>query len=187
MRRILIGLIGLSVALTAKAETFTVDAGHAEIGFSVKHMMVSNAKGTFNTFQGTLDYDLETKTLHSAEGRIETASIDTNNEKRDAHLKKADFFNVAEFPQMSFKSTSIKKTGEQTFEMTGTLNVLGIDRVVVLPVTINGPVKGRRGATLIGVECNTTLNRRHLGITHSPAAMVADEVTISIAAEATYK
>lgn len=187
MHKILAGLIGLSVAFAANAETFTVDAGHAEIGFAVKHMMVSNAKGTFNTFQGTLDYDIATKTLKSAKGSIETTSIDTNNEKRDGHLKNADFFNVAEFPQMTFKSTSVKKTGNNTFEVTGSLNVLGIDRTVVLPITINGPVKGRRGAKLIGVECTTVLNRRELGIDHSPAAMIADEVKIEIAAEATYK
>ena len=71
--------------------------------------------------------------------------------------------------------------------MTGNLNVLGIDREVVLPITINGPVDGKRGATLIGVECVTVLNRRDLGIDHGPAAMIADEVKVDIAAEATYK
>jgi polyisoprenoid-binding protein YceI len=187
MKRVLVGFIGFSMACAAGAETFTVDTGHAEVGFAVKHMMVSNAKGSFNTFEGTLDYDIATKTLKYAEGSIETASIDTNNEKRDDHLKSADFFNVATFPKMTFKSTSVKKTGDNTFMVTGNLNVLGIDREVVLPVTVNGPVDGRRGAKLIGLECVTTLNRRELGITQSPAAVIADEVKIEIAAEATTK
>jgi polyisoprenoid-binding protein YceI len=187
MNRILVGLIGLSVAVSAHAETFTIDTGHSGIGFSVKHMMVSNTKGSFNTFEGTLDYDIATKTLKSAEGSIQAASIDTNNEKRDGHLKNEDFFHVEKFPAMTFQSTSVKKTGEGTFKMTGNLNVLGIDREVVLPITINGPVEGRRGATLIGVESTTVLNRHDLGITHSPAAMIADEVKIDISAEATYK
>ena len=187
MNRVLIGLVGLALATVANAETFTVDTGHAEIGFAVKHMMVSNAKGKFNTFEGTLDYDIATKTLKSVQGSIETASIDTNNEKRDGHLKNEDFFNVAQFPKMTFKSTSVKKTGENTFEVTGRLNVLGIDREVVGPVTITGPVDGRRGAKLIGIESNTVLNRRDLGISHSPAAVIADEVKVSIEAEATYK
>jgi len=111
----------------------------------------------------------------------------TSHGKRDGHLKNVDFFNVEKFPEMTFKSTSVKKTGDGTFEVAGKLNVLGIDREVVLPVTINGPVEGRGGATLIGVECNTTLNRRDLGITHSPSAVIADEVKIRIEAEATFK
>ena len=187
MNKVLIGLISLSLAAAAQAETFTVDASHAEVGFSIKHMMVSNTKGTFNTFQGTLDYDIATQTLKSVEGTIEIASIDTNNEKRDDHLKNKDFFNVAKFPKMTFKSTSVKKTGNNTFEVTGNLNVLGIDRVVVVPVTITGPIDDPYGMKRIGIECNTTLNRRDLGITHSPAAMIGDEVKISIAAEATFK
>jgi len=187
MNKVLIGFMGLAMATAANAEIFTVDTGHAEIGFSVKHMMVSNAKGKFNTFEGTLDYDIATKTLKSAEGSIQAASIDTNNEKRDVHLKNEDFFNVGKHPKMTFKSTSIKSTGEGTFEMTGNLNVLGIDREVVLPITINGPVEGKRGATLLGVECITVLNRRDLGIDHGAAAMIGDEVKIDISAEANFK
>jgi polyisoprenoid-binding protein YceI len=187
MNKLILTLLGASLTIGSYAEIFTIDAGHAEIGFSVKHMMVSNAKGTFNTFQGTFDYDVATKTLITAEGTIETASIDTNNEKRDVHLKNADFFNVEKFPQMIFKSSSVKKTGEGTFDVTGNLNVLGIDRKVILPVVINGPVEDKRGAMLIGIECNTVLNRRDLGIDHSKPAMIGDKVKISIEAEATFK
>ncbi len=184
MRRLLTGLIGMAMAMTANAETFTVDAGHSGVGFSVKHMMVSNVKGSFNTFQGTLDYDIETKTLKSAEGSIDVASIDTNNEKRDGHLQSADFFDVAKFSKITFKSTAVEKTGDHTFTVTGNLNVLGADREVVLPVTINGPVDGRRGAKLIGVESTATLNRRDLGITHGKSAMIGDEIKVDIAVEA---
>lgn len=187
MNKVLIGLIGLSMAVAAHAEIFTIDAGHSDIGFSVKHMMVSNTKGSFNTFEGTLDYDIATKTLKSGEGTIDADSIDTNNEGRDEHMRNEDFFNVAKFPKMAFKSTSVKKTGEGSFEVTGTLTVLGVDREVVLPVTINGPVDDPWGNKRIGLECSTVLNRRDLGITHSPAAMIANEVKIDIAAEATYK
>lgn len=187
MNKVVIGLVGLSVALAANAETFTVDTGHAEIGFSVKHLMVSNVKGAFNTFQGTLDYDIATKTLKSGEGSIDAASIDTNNTGRDKHLNNEDFFNVAKFPKMTFKSTSVEKTGDNTFEVTGNLNVLGVDREVVLPVTVNGPVNDPWGNQRIGLECSTMLNRRDLGITNSPAAMIADDVKIEISAEATYK
>jgi polyisoprenoid-binding protein YceI len=184
--RIIISAIA-GVALGAGAETFKIDTGHAEIGFAAKHLMVSNTKGTFNTFEGTLDYDIATKTLKSAQGSIDAASIDTNNEKRDEHLRNEDFFNTAKFPTITFKSTSVKKTGDNEFEVTGKLTVLGIDRDVVLPVTISGPVEGRGGAKLIGVECNTKLNRRKLGIDHAPSSVIGDEVKISIELEANYK
>jgi polyisoprenoid-binding protein YceI len=184
MNRILSGLFALSVAASAGAEIFTVDTAHADIGFSAKHMMVSNVRGSFNTFQGVLDYDIAAQTLNTIEGSIDATSIDTNNEKRDAHLKNEDFFNTDKHPQITFKSTSIKKTGDQTFEVAGKLNILGSDRDVVLPVTINGPIDGRRGGKIIGIECSTVLNRRDLGITHSPSAMIADEVKVLINAEA---
>lgn len=184
MKKLLAGMLGFLIVAGAWAETFTIDTGHAEIGFSVKHMMVSNTKGKFNTFEGTLDYDIATKTLKSAEGTIEVASIDTNNEKRDQHLRNEDFFNVAKFPKITFKSTSVSKTGENTFEVTGMLNILGADREVVLPVLINGPIEDRRGNKRIGVESAAVLNRRELGITHSPAAMIGDEVKVLIEVEA---
>jgi len=187
MQRILFGLFGLSMAVAASAKTFTVDAGHSAIGFSVKHMMVSNTKGHFNTFSGTLDYDAESKTLKSVEGTVETASIDTNNEKRDGHLKGADFFHVVQFPQMTFKSTSIKKTGESSFKVHGQLRVLGVEHDTVLPLTITGPIDDPWGNKRIGVEIITVFNRRELGITHSPAAQIGDTVKVSIVLEAIYQ
>ena len=184
MKKILIAAIALSLGIAAQAEVFKVDTAHAGISFSIKHLMLSNTKGAFNTFDGTVDYDLETKTLKSIEGFIEASSIDTNNDKRDDHLKNEDFFNVSEFPRITFKSTSIKKTGDNTFLVKGRLNVLGVDRDVSLPVTVNGPVDGPDGAKRIGLECMTTLNRRELGITNSPAAVIGDDVKVSIEAEA---
>jgi polyisoprenoid-binding protein YceI len=175
------------LALGSQAETFTIDTGHAEIGFSVKHMMVSNTKGTFNTFEGTVDFDTASKKLTSIQGSIDTASIDTNNEKRDEHLRNADFFDVVKFPKMTFKSTAVKSTGENTYEVTGTLNVLSVDHTVVLPITVNGPIDDQRGFKRIGIESQTELNRRDLGITQSPAAMIGDEVKIDLQFEATFK
>lgn len=185
-------MIALSAALAAttlaaSAETFVIDTTHAEIGFAAKHMMVSNTKGKFNTFEGTIEYDLATKTLKSAECVIQAESIDTNNEKRDGHLKNEDFFNVGKFPKLVFKSTHAKKTGENEFELAGTLNVLGVDRPVILPVVISGPVDGYGGGKVIGFAIETKLNRRALGIEHSPAAVIGDEVKINVDVEAVLK
>ncbi|MDF7798845.1 YceI family protein [Pontiellaceae bacterium B1224] len=184
MKSLLIILTATALSLSARAETFTIDTAHAEIGFSAKHMMVSNTKGTFNTFEGSFEFDISKKMLTSAQGSIQVTSIDTNNEKRDKHLLNEDFFNATKFPKMTFKSTSISKTGDNEFEVTGVLNVLGIDRKVVLPVEISGPIDGRDGAKIIGVSCNTKLNRRDLGIDHSPSTVIGDEVKISLELEA---
>jgi polyisoprenoid-binding protein YceI len=187
MKAIPIALFAVAMACTTQAETFAVDTGHAEIGFSVKHMMVSNTKGTFNRFEGTVEFDLESKTLESIQGSIDVSSIDTNNQKRDDHLRNADFFHVEKFPNMTFKSTAVKKTGENTYTVTGNLNVLGADREVELPVTLNGPIDDPYGLKRIGLECQTVLNRRDLGITHSPSSMIGDDVKIDLQLEATCK
>jgi polyisoprenoid-binding protein YceI len=187
MKIIRLGLLLLAVASAAAAEEFTVDPGHTEIGFSVKHLMVSNVNGAFSTFEGTLDYDCTNKVLISVQGSISTASIDTNNEKRDKHLKTDKYFNTGTYPKMEFRSTSIEKQDDGSFEITGNLKVLGVNHEIVLPAIINGPVDDPRGSKRIGIESDALLNRRDLGITSSPAAMIGDKVKIRIIAEAAFK
>ena len=184
MKMLALTAAALACTMAVPAETFVIDTTHAEIGFAAKHMMVSNTKGKFNVFEGSIEYDLETKTLQAAQCVIQAASIDTNNEKRDGHLKNEDFFHVEKFPQLTFKSTGVKKTGENMFELSGNLNVLGVDRPVVVPVEISGPVEGYGGGQIIGFAIETKLNRRDLGIVHSPAAAIGDNVKISVDVEA---
>lgn len=178
------GLITVALALGAHAETFTVDPAHADISFTVKHLMLSDVKGSFNSFEGTINYDLAQKSLVSMQGKIDTTSIDTNNDKRDADLKSAHFFNTEQYPEMAFRSTEIKKTGDNTYDVTGMLDVLGIERELVLPVTVIGPIDDPWGNQRIGLSCNTELNRRYLNITNAPATVISDEVAVSISAEA---
>jgi len=182
-----LGLLLLLFAITTHAEEFTVDPSHTEIGFAVKHLMLSNVKGSFNSFEGTLDYDIAAKELKSVKGSISTASIYTNNEKRDEHLKSAEFFNIGNYPDMEFHSTSVKKEDDGSFTLTGNLKVLGVDHEVVLPATITGPIDDPWGNKRIGIESDAVLNRRDLGITSSPATMIGDEVAVSISAEAILK
>ncbi len=185
MKLLLSMMTAAALTIGTHAEKFTIDTGHAEIGFSVKHMMVSNTKGKFNTFEGTVDFDMESKTLKGMEGSIVAASIDTNNEKRDAHLKNSDFFDVEKYPAITFISTEVKKTGDSSYEVKGVLNILGKDHTVVLPVTVAGPIEDPYGKTRLGLESEIELNRRDLGLISSPAAVIADEVTVSIEMEAT--
>jgi polyisoprenoid-binding protein YceI len=160
-----LGLLVLSCAITTHTEEFIVDPSHAEIAFSVQHLMVRKVKGTFNNFEGTLDYDIATRKLKTLQGSISTASIDTNNGKRDKHLKTDKFFNSENYPNMEFQSSSIETKGDGRFVVTGNLKVLGANHEIIFPVTINGPVDDLRGSKRIRVESTAVLNRRDLGIT----------------------
>jgi polyisoprenoid-binding protein YceI len=187
MKRVPLLLAAAMLGLSIQAEPFTVDTSHAGIGFSVKHLMISDVNGTFKKFQGSVDYDLAEKKLVSIEGWIDVASIDTSNEGRDNHLKNADYFNTEKFPKILFKSTSVEMVEENSFKVTGMLNILGKDHEMVLPVTVAGPIDDQRGGKRIGLSCEMKLNRRELGITTSPAAMIGDQVSIKISAEAVHK
>jgi len=187
MTRATLILFAAALTLGAHAETFTVDTSHAEIGFTARHLMLSDVKGSFNRFEGTVEFDLESKTLLAMSGSIDVSSIDTNNDKRDEHLKTDEFFDLAKYPKMEFKSTSITKTEDGSYEVAGNLTVLGVDRKVVLPVKVAGPIDDPWGNKRIGLGCSTVLNRRELGITNFPATMIGDDVAIDISAEATFK
>ncbi len=180
-------LLAAAITLGAHAETFNVDPTHAEIGFTARHLMLSNVKGTFNRFEGSVVFDLAEGKLVSMSGSIDATSIDTNNKQRDEHLKSNEFFDVGTYSKLSFKSTAAKKTGEDSYEVTGNLTVLGVERKVVLPVKVAGPIDDPWGNKRIGLSCSTELNRRDLGITSSPATMIGDTIKVDISAEAVLK
>lgn len=173
----------LSLLGTARADVYDIDPGHAEIGFAVKHLLVSNAKGKFKKFTGTITLDADNK-LVGAETTIDAASIDTNNEKRDKHLLNEDFFNVEKFPNITFKSTKVESTGDSTYNVTGNLNVLGKDHEITFPAEISGPIEDPWGNTRLGMETNTKLDRRELGITYGKASVIADTVKVELNIEA---
>ena len=105
MKFLKLGLASLVASSTLFAGTYSVDASHSNVGFSIKHMMITNVSGKFNDVLGTFDYDEKTNTLKSLEGEIVVASINTADEKRDGHLKEEELFDVAKFPKITFKST----------------------------------------------------------------------------------
>ena len=132
-------LAGLLMAGSAlAADTYEVDPTHAWIGFKTNHAGWSSAQGIFKAVTGTISFDKEDVTKSSIELSIEAGSIDTNDEKRDIHLKSPDFLNAEEFPQITFKSTAVEKTGDKTAKVTGDLTLLGTSKPVTLDVTWNG-------------------------------------------------
>ncbi len=172
----------------AAAETYVIDPVHSAVGFSIRHF-VSKVPGKFAKFEGTITVDRANLAQSSAEATIEIASIDTSNQKRDDHLRSPDFFEAAKFPRMTFKSTSWKKTGENTYDVVGNLTLKDVTKPVTLKVTALGFGPGMGGAQLSGWEATTTIDKKQWNM-KDPAmldAALGDDVTITINIEAGMK
>lgn len=175
-------------SLPAFAASYTLDGAHSRIGFGVKHMMVSTVKGSFKAFSGTVVIDDADVTKSTVSVEMETASVDTGIEKRDEHLKSADFFDVANHPKMTFKSTSVKKQGQKLL-VTGDLSLHGVTKPVTL--TVEGPTKewtNPWGQVVRGASATGKINRKDFGlawgkVTEAGAVVVAEEVTLEFELE----
>ena len=178
----------LASAASAAVETYVIDPVHSSVGFSIRHF-VSRVPGTFTKFSGTIVVDRDNLENSSVEAVIDVGSVNTSNDQRNGHLKSPDFFDVAKYSTITFKSTSWKKTGDGTFDVTGDLTIKGITKEVVLKVTLLGFGPGMRGAQLSGWEAATTLKKSDYGV-NGPAMLakvVGDDVAISISIEADLK
>lgn len=177
----------LSAPAAAFASTWELDASHADVSFSVRHMMVSNTKGRFSGVKGTLTVDDKDITKSSISVEIDVNTIDTRDAKRDEHLKSPDFFDVAKHPKMTFKSKSVAKAGTG-YKVTGDLTIHGVTKPVVLDATITDAVKTPFGTTIRAVAASTKINRKDFGLSWNKAleaggVAVGEEVTITIDAE----
>lgn len=190
MRRTLIAALALSAAsalaaLPAQAaEVYTIDPTHSEVSFQVRHL-VTQVRGNFNDYEGTINLDPANLEKSSVDFRIKAASIDTNNADRDKHLRAEDFFHVEKYPEITFKSKSIKKTGKDTYDVTGTLTMRGVAKEVTLPVTWLGAVKDPWGNEKAGFATEVTLNRKDFSINWNAALdnggfVLSDEVKVAI-------
>jgi polyisoprenoid-binding protein YceI len=169
--------------LALAADAWKIDGSHTQAGFSVKHFMISTVRGDFDKTEGKVMLDEADITKSTVEATIDVASVSTRDEKRDTHLKAADFFDVAKFPKMTFKSTKVEKAGEG-LKVTGDLTMKGVTKPVVLDVT--GPTKEIKdpwGNTRRGLSATTKLNRKDFGVNYGPDAVVSDMVTVTIEAE----
>ncbi len=168
MRNLVLALIVLSVgALRLHAETPAVwkaDLSHSRVDFNVTHLVISEVTGRFTDFDVALQQGGEDFSGSTIQAVIKTASINTDNEKRDAHLRSDDFLNAAKFPEMSFTSTSFKKTGEGTYAIAGKLSIRDVTKDVVLNATYNGSVKTPWGDERAGFVATTTVNRFDYGV-----------------------
>jgi polyisoprenoid-binding protein YceI len=175
----------LTSAASAAVETYTIDPVHSSVGFSIRHF-VAKVPGKFNKFKGTISIDRENPAASSAAATIEIASVDTGNQRRDDHLRNPDFFDATKFPTMTFKSTSWKKTGEDTYDVAGDLTLKDVTKPVVLKVTSLGFGPGAGGAKLSGWEATTKINKKEFNVIDPTGldAALGDDVTITINIEA---
>ena len=181
-------IVALSSGASAAVETYKIDPVHSSVAFSVRHF-VSKVPGKFTQFAGSITVDRDDLTKSSAEATIQISSVDTGTQKRDDHLRSADFFDAAKYPTMSFKSKSWKKTGENTFDVTGDLTLKDVTKEVVLKVSLLGFGPGMGGTQLSGWEATTTIDKKQWNV-KDPAmldAALGDDVTITINIEAGFK
>ncbi|MFP3943899.1 MAG: YceI family protein [Alphaproteobacteria bacterium] len=176
-----LGAAAIGFAGTAAAQDWTIDESHTHVLFEVSHMGFSTTHGGFREFSGSVDLDEDNPENTKVDVTIDAASIDTWHEKRDEHLRNEDFFHVEKFPELTFKSTKVERTGEDTAKMTGDLTILGVTKPVTLDVTLNKKAP-RRDQMVAGFSATGTLKRSEFGLDYGVPA-VSDEVKITIETE----
>ncbi|MGA2850973.1 MAG: YceI family protein [Terracidiphilus sp.] len=166
--------------------TWKLDPAHSSAEFKVKHMMISNVKGTFTGLSGTLQLDETDRTHSTAEASISVATISTGDAQRDGHLKSAEFFDVEKFPTITFKSSNIDSTGGPDYEVTGDLTIRDVTKPVTFKVEdLSTPAKDPWGNQRIGLSATTKINRKDFGLGWNAAletggVLVGEDVTITL-------
>ena len=169
--------------------TWQIDAAHTDVGFAVKHMMISTVKGRFADLSGTVSIDDSDLAGSSVEVTINAASVDTRQEQRDAHLRSADFFDVETYPTLTFRSRGVESTGNGEFRVVGDLTIRDVTREVVLEVADEGRGQDPWGKARAGFSAQTVIDRRDFGLTWNTALetggiLVGNDIRISLEVEA---
>ena len=188
---IVVALLPTSAVVVA-SESYKVDTGHSNIGFAVRHMGVSSVRGVFKDFGAQFEVDENDLALSSIVLEIDAASIDTEDDERDEHLRSAEFLDVENHPQIVFKSKSIKSLGDGGYEATGDLTMHGVTKEVTLDVEVGGPIKDPWGNIRIGIEGGVTIDRQDFDVNFSKVMdngglLVGDDVKIVFGIEAVRK
>lgn len=164
---------------------WNIDGAHSSANFSVRHMMVTTVRGSFSNVSGTVDFDPANPTAASVEAKIEAASISTGMPQRDDHLRSPDFFDAPNFPYLTFKSTSVESTGENTAKVTGDLTIRDVTKSVVLDVEFLGTQVSPWGELRAGFNASTKIDREAFGLTWNQAleaggVLVGREIKIEL-------
>lgn len=188
VRNIFTLVLALGLIVPAAAQTgWTLDKSHSGIKFSVRHMVISDVEGSFKDFDVTFKAEKDDFTDAVIEATIQTASIDTDNERRDAHLKSDDFFNAEKYPTITFKSSKFEKTGATTYKIHGDLTIRDVTKPVTFDAVLGGTQKTQRG-TVSGWKATLTINRFDYNLKWDRAIetgglVVGPDVTITVNAQ----
>jgi len=183
--RTLIVLAGLSIAATLNAQdVYKVDAVHSQIGFKIRHL-VAKSSGRFTKFEGAITVDAKDIAKSKVEVTIDAASINTDNEARDKHLRGADFFEVEKFPTITFKSSAVKEVEKGKLQVTGDLTMHGVTKSITFPITNAGTRAGMKPGSVVAgfIDGALKINRNDFGIKTYPGVL-GDDVEISLDIEA---
>ena len=169
--------------------SYNLDPAHSRIGFAVRHLEINMVKGRFKDFTGTINFNEKDLEKSSVQFSAKIASIDTEVEARDTHLKSPDFFDAAKYPEMKFVSTKVERKGKDKYVLTGDLTIKDVTKQVSFPFTMTGAVKDPWGGTRFGISAETKINRKDFNINYGNALPfggfdVANEVVISLDLEA---
>jgi len=185
MKKILISTLTLlTIGVTASAQdTWLFDKAHSKVAFSVNHLVISETTGFFKIFEGEVISQSDDFTDSQVKFAVDVASIDTDNEQRDTHLRSDDFFNSEAYPRMTFASKSFKKVDDKHYELTGDLTIRDVTQPITLDVTHNGTVNDPWGNTVAGFKVEGKLNRFDYGlkwnkVTEAGGLVVGEEVRI---------
>src|SRR5271169_5804073 len=175
--------IAVTVSAFGQARTWQIDPNHTAAQFSVRHMGISTVRGAFTKVSGTAVYDPADPGKTTLEATIDASSIDTRVQRRDDDLRSPNFFDVAKYPTLTFKSKSVQAAGEGKLKIAGDLTIHGVTKEAVLDVDgPSAPVTDPRGNTHVGASASTKINRKDFGV-GGASSMVGEEITITIDVE----
>ena len=174
----------VSPELAALTGDYTIDPAHSTLGFVARHAMVTNVKGKFNDFTGTLHLDGTDPSQSTASLDVTMDSIDTGSADRDGHLKSSDFFKTDEFPAMTFRSTKAEALGDEDYRITGDLTILGVTKPLTIDLEFNGAAKDPFGNERVGFEGKAEILRSEWGLTWNAAletggVLVSDKIKLN--------
>lgn len=188
MKKLSITIALFSLALVQAQTTWNFDPAHSSIRFAVDHMVISEVEGQFSTYEGSVIATNDDFSDAKINFVIDVNSVDTDNEKRDAHLKNADFFETEKYPKMTFISTSVEKIAEGKYNLKGKLTLHGVTKEISLAMTYGGTVKDPWGNTKAGLKVTGVINRTDFGLKYNSvleagSLMIGEEVTITCKVE----
>jgi polyisoprenoid-binding protein YceI len=171
-------------SLALAADTYKIDGAHSSANFTVKHMGISTVHGRFTDVSGTILFDEKAPENSSVTAVIKSASVNTDNATRDKHLNTADFFDTAQYPDIKFQSTSVRKAGGDKYVAVGNLTIRDVTKQVEIPFTLAAG-KSMKGEPRLGVEATLTINRYDYHVSYDPTGLgVSKDVNIELSVEA---